>query len=182
MLRPVGRPTSNYSLVACALGGLSLVLLLVFPGALLGIQLFSTGEEIVAYAVLGTLLGLLFLVSLAAISTSLLALWKLRRARGAETGYAWATAGLFMAAVPQAVAALLLVYVGSSLMSDGNGPVQNSGVGMTSISTFDPVTGTYFTEQIGVDFDFSLNPNRASQATLRTVPTVPVGSNAVPLP
>ncbi|MCY2964398.1 MAG: hypothetical protein NT069_12305 [Planctomycetota bacterium] len=167
------RPTSKPALVSCGLAGVALLLMIAFPGVLFGIEMYGSSIPEVAYAILGTLLGVVALVSAAALGTSVYALWKLRRLRGAETGYAWATAGLFLAAVPQVVSGLLIVFITCSLLL--NDPDSAANIPSTT-TIYDPATGT-FVERVGVDFDFSLSGQQSPRFVLRDGVMVPVGSS-----
>ena len=167
------RPTSKPALVSCGLAGVALLLMIAFPGVFMGIEIYGSTVPEVAFAILGTLLGVGARASPAALGTSLYALWKLRRARGAETGYAWATAGLFLAAVPQVVSGLLIVFIACSLLLNDPDSVTNI---PNTTAVYDPATGT-FVERVGVDFDFNVSGQQPPPLVLRDGVVVPVGSS-----
>lgn len=112
------RPTIKSAKVACGLGAASLALLLSAPFFYVAIAMFGSAlpsSEIVLLTVLGVYLALLLGMSIAACTTSFVAMWKLRRRRGTHGGHLWATAGLVAALFPLGMASLATLYLGMNL-------------------------------------------------------------------
>lgn len=120
--QPPRRPASRRSLVAAGLGATSVGLVVLTPLFYYLLVLVAefispaiVSEDVLAYCCLGGYLGLLLLTSAGGCSTSLAALWQLRRRQGTHTGYVWATLGLIASAGPLLLSALISVWCVSLL-------------------------------------------------------------------
>lgn len=181
---PRGRPVSRKAITACVLGVAALGLMLACPMFFLSMEMLADLGEPLVYAILGTVLALLALCSAAAIVQSLYAFWSLRRSRGAETGYLWATVGLTLAVVPATASGLVTTAVLGLFLTNDAGAVTPPTLGMsntvTLTETIDPVTGQLVLQgpgaQIGVDFD--LNVARPSPPVRSPATTVVQGTGS----
>ncbi|RPI80337.1 MAG: hypothetical protein EHM42_12245 [Planctomycetaceae bacterium] len=118
---PRRRPASRRSLMAAGLGTTSVGLVVMIPVAYYLVEILAEfigpaiGEEVFAYCCVRGYLGLMLLTSAGACSTSIGALWQLRRRQGTHTGYVWATLGLIASVGPLALSALLSIWIVSEL-------------------------------------------------------------------
>lgn len=185
---PLGpaKPISQLSLLACGLGAFSWIVLFSAPFFLYIIETFPV-DDLVSSIIAGIFLTALVAVGLAAMGTSFLALWKLRRLRGTQTGYCWATAGLCLATIPLAIGGLASTWLLNQAVFNSTNPTAAAMAGAVGVPpgiamgvdfdmeviSAEPVGGGRLLQAAGV------NPPTTTRYVLVSQPGVP-GAPAVP--